>query len=114
LGEDFGLNLKRLKKFLYFSYASFDASDPISHGVHAGHFGIRSTGALECIFASSQFVFPELAAWLAEFNEHLLRVLTSFDHSFSSGGIVVAVFVGRGSDAGSLRHFKTGINFNFP
>ncbi len=40
LVEDFGLDLKPLKKFLYHTYAAFDAGDPISHGVHAGLFGI--------------------------------------------------------------------------
>jgi len=102
LGEDLGLN------------ASFDTSDPISHGVHAGHFGIRSRVIFKCIFASSQFVFPELAAWLAEFDEHFLRVLTPLNHGFGGRRVVVTVFIGSGSDVGRLRHFKTGINFNLP
>ena len=101
--KDFGLDLKPLKKLLYQTYASFNAGDPISHGVHAGLFGVRGGQIFECIFASSQFVFPKLAAGLAEFDEHFLGVLTSLDHCFGGRGIVVTIFISRSRKIG---HFQ--------
>ena len=60
--------------------ACLNASDVVSHWVHASLSGVDLDDVLKLGLAAFEFVLPELALWLAFFNQHVFWVLTFLEH----------------------------------
>lgn len=61
-------------------HACLNASDVVSHGVHASLCGVDLDDALELGLAALELALPELALGLAIFNQLLFGVLSLLEH----------------------------------
>ena len=60
--------------------ACLDASDVVSHGIHACLCGVDLDNVLKLCLAALQLLFPKLALWFAIFNQLFFWVLPLLQH----------------------------------
>ena len=61
-------------------HAGLNASDVVSHGVHAGLSWVNLDDVFKLCFAALQLILPELALGFAIFNHLVFWVLSLLEH----------------------------------
>lgn len=92
--------------------ASFNASNPVSHWVEAGHVRVGLSDSLEFLFAQVESLLPVNAFWLAGLHNEWLRVLSLLQHVLDGVYITLETYQPISRYVGSFSLFNYGLGID--